>query len=86
MAKKRRNGVLFILLGVGALLALSQLSKAEPSPLPGPKGDKGDKGDRGTILTSGNDIASAPLDALEGDLFLVLPTGDLYEFTGGTWL
>lgn len=83
MAKKKGKGLLFILLGVGAILALSQLSKAEPSPSQGPKGDKGD---RGTILTSGNDISLAPANALEGDLFLVLPTGDLYEFTGGTWI
>ncbi len=86
MAEKKRSGVLFILLGVGAILALSQLTKAEPSPLSGPKGDKGDKGDRGTILTSGNDISLAPLDALEGDYFLVLPTGNLYKFTGVTWI
>lgn len=74
--------------GIGAVIALiifSQKAKAEEGGTPGPQGPQGPKGDRGTILTSGNDLSEAPVVALEGDYFLVIPTGDLYRYENGVW-
>lgn len=95
MAKNR----LGILLGVGAgivgILLLTRSAKADtdvPGPAgpqgpTGPQGPAGPQGVRGTILTSGDDVnLDAPADALEGDYFLEIPTGDLYLFEGGSWI
>ena len=82
-------GVLLTIGAVAIAIALfSKTAKAEPSGIPGPAGPQGPEGpagQRGTILTSGNDISSAPADALEGDYFLEISTGDLYLFQNGAW-
>jgi len=81
------------LLTIGAVIVgvvlFSKSAKADEGGVPGPQGPvgpQGPQGTRGTILTSGNDISSAPLDALEGDYFLVIPSGDLYRFQNGAWI
>lgn len=89
MAKNRAGIVMGVGIAIVAIVLLSKSAKADEGGIPGPAGPTGPQGPagtRGTILTSGNDISSAPLDALEGDYFLVTPTGDLYIFEGGAWI
>ena len=58
----------------------------------GPKGDKGDQGDRGADGTSVQlkgavpTVGDLPGGAAEGDLYVVLATGDGYVRSGGAWV
>lgn len=59
---------------------------------PGPKGDKGDTGERGADGTSVRlkgavpTVGDLPAGAADGDLYVVLATGDGYVRSGGAWV
>ena len=45
----------------------------------GEKGDKGDPGERGTKWWYGNGLPAPPPDAIEGDFYMDVETGKVYE-------
>ena len=55
----------------------------------GIQGDKGDKGDDGTSVQLKGavpDVVDLPAGAVDGDLYVVLATGDGYVRSGGAWV